>query len=534
MTPSISIFLLMTTLLVVAVILGVFPYIRSRSRAFELLVTPESNEFNSIVGSYRTTFVNPKVNLISGDNPFTGYDYWLKSREVITRSAPWGKWIGEEAVLKDGYPYKLFYFDSLTIKWLPVENRKTLRDQRILAIISDPNDKNVTYSLYFKDIKECLIDNESGYRDRILKMSLQYNNFPTYTFEIDGSILFRDILYNINKVSQWAVSLRFVNSVYKSFNSTNYKVSSEYFGKSKWNEKLIEYFISIQLNFKTDINRIKMPFSIHSKYWVGMNLKTLLEFLPMLRDRMPDIYDVYGRLFELQFAEKYDIDITKYYSKKQEGINQYFDKDYENFEEGVTRLGDMIILKQKMGPLLFSQFLRQSNVIIKGFYNSLEHKSGQGFMGIPFTAEDELKITYIADYNRYLETVSKRTCWFSMSDGTGINSWSSVLDNVLKEMDETTDEGLEQFKELLPCTWSGDKCTSCKFFDDVKYRNEGLESANLPCALLSNKLQYAQQRLDESDNKLNRLYYNLQLKQHQNHNDYSLYDETIKLTEKES
>ena len=345
-----------------------------------------------------------------------------------------------------------------------------------------------------------LVSDENQYKTRIIDMGLQYNNFPTYELEIQGSVLFRDILFSINKIAQWATSLRFTHSLHgDDVTEDSFPISSEYRGIIEWERQFDQFMRKVSETKITDENRLEMPFSMSSKYWVAINHKTLVAFLSMLKLKMPFFYEIYGALIVNEIQENASINMREYLVPYvDDTLSQYFSRS--EFNESYRNVDDLVILKIKMGLLLFSQFLRQSDVVIKGFYDVLVHESIEIFKHKMFYAGTELDVTYIADKMKFMRTISNRTCWFSMSSGNGINSWSNILDLVLKDM------GVEDFMRLLPCKFVDNKLCDCKYKDDVKFRDEGLEKRNLPCAILNNSLEIASKRNEHDRTLLSNLY----------------------------
>lgn len=412
-------------------------------------------------------YINPSVKVYDWTNPTSGHELWLASRKNIISHNEEGKMVVGTEVIED----------------------------------------------------------QRNYFDRIMRQGLQYQNFPTFVLELNGSVLFRDILFNINKIAQWAVSLRFVNSVTEDFSEGFYPISSEYKDVEIYEKAFDRYMESIANDKTTDVNRQTMPYSVSSTYWISMNLKTAIGFLSMLKIKMPFLFETYGTkmieaingIFNCEGNElleeepsTYNFDLTNYLVPYiDDSIAQYFDNNHDTFEDKYIEVEDMVILKKEMGPLLFSQFLRQSDVIIKGFYNLVEHKTKEEFLSNLITAETPIKVTYIAPKNKFLRTVSNRTCWFSQSSKYDINSWSIVLDIVLKNVNS-----LKDFTDLLPCQFkdNGDgtfKLCQCKYKEDVIFRNQGLEKRNLPCSILSNNLETALDRDNFDKTKLSSLYVSL-------------------------
>lgn len=347
------------------------------------------------------------------------------------------------------------------------------------------------------------------YFTRVLKQGLQYNNFPFFIFHIHGSNLFRDLSFNVNKASQWSISQRFVNSTFTEFHEHQYPISAEYEGRKIWEDQFTKYMELIKTTKITDYNRLEAPHSLSCEFWVGMNLKTLIAFVSALKIKMPAFYNTYGVQMLDSVKSDFGLDLIPFLVPYiDDSISQYFSRT--EFKESYQEVDDMVILKKKMGLLVFAQFLRQSDVIIKGFWDELVHEDPEEFLnGKLFYAGTELKITYIADKNKFMRTAINRNCWFSQSDGNGINSWSPITEVINKSI--TTNE---QFIGMLPCGFKKlengkHQLCKCSYKEDTKFRQEGIEVMNLPCSIFMNSKELAQQRFDASPGELNQKYINL-------------------------
>lgn len=354
---------------------------------------------------------------------------------------------------------------------------------------------------------------EEDYYDQIMKMGMQYNNIPYFVFEINGSILFRDLLYNINKFAQWAVSLRLTHSVYDRGNIKNFVVSSEYKGIKEWEDAFYSYFNAIQNEDRTDVNRVTMPYSMHSKYWVAMNYRSLVGLLNLLSNKFPFFYKVYG----LQFVEQYNkvapygTDIRNFMSTSIDaGYSKYFrsEESLSKFKESCKVIDDYYLVNTTMSLILYSQFIRQTDTDVKGLFDELYHTDPEEFSHKVFTGETLLKVTYLAHKDKVKKTVSNRLCWFSQSDGSEDDPryWSKFLNIFIKGIDEN------KFMELLPCKFDGCQLKSCKYAQDVKFRDQGLQKGYIPCAILNRNPLLAERRLAECDNHLNNLYKSVSIK----------------------
>lgn len=410
-------------------------------------------------------YIEPSVRLISGNDNKLGFYAWLKSREDIVTSLAGTKF------MKD------FTYAESWFSYIPNEFKVG----------------NETVSKF-------------DYINKIDKMNLQYNNLEYYVFSIDGSCLFRDLLYNINTISQWATSNRFKFSTYGPdaiYDRSNYKISSEYKGIVEWENQFDRYMDKRKETQITDENRIEMPYSISSRFFIGINKKTLINLLIMLKKRFPFFYSIYGTRMINASVGLGDID---YDTKVDSSLEQYFiHKPDDN--ESVTEIDDYFHVHMNMGLILYSQFIRQSSTVTSGLFNLLAHSDPYEFSKKVFKGGTVFNIRYMASRDKTYSTVSTRLCAFAMSSGNGPCSWSHFIDLILKN-----DGGmnLDKFKSLLPCTWDKNgKLLSCKFHEDIKFRQEGVEINNCPCPILANSIELAQSKKDRDKNYIGDSYYEI-------------------------
>lgn len=405
------------------------------------------------------TYIKPSIKLIDSTNELSGFYVWIKSREKIIRS-------------KDGSPLHIKYrgFNSL------------------------PDEFYVGGELV----------NKNNYLKRINDMNLQFNNMPQYLFEMHGSCLFRDLLFNINKTSMWAESNRMLFSILPDdaiYEEHNYPISEEYKGVEEWEDQFDEYMDMIKKDPVTDHNRPKMPYSISSLFWWGCNYKTLINLLSMLKLKMPFFYEVYGKKM-MKISEISEEELKPFVDSS---LQQYFRCD--DWQRGIVKSSDFYILNIDISYVILSQFLRQSDVVISGLFSDLEHDNSEEFLHKVFKGETVCDITYVANKYRVLQTVSKRCCNFAANSGGGPGSWSHILTTFLDSA-KTPDD----LREILPCKfYDNGLLRYCPLWDDVKIRNEGLEKRNCVCPLTTCKKEDAQKKLDRDKNKLGSLFYDLTL-----------------------
>lgn len=380
--------------------------------------------------NYNLSYKEPKVTLLNKPNTDEGFNLWIKSRESII------EYDGDDIIVGG---------------------------QR---------------------------DNLDEYKSKILGMNLQYNNFPFYIFEIQGSLLSRDVFFNCTEIAQWATSTRFFHSLTKEVNYDAFSISNEYGHQS--DDQMKEFIDQIISSSNPDEARLHMPYSLSTKYWVGMNLKTLTSFLGMLKIELPFFYEVYGKQIISQCPE-----IENLIPNFVDDIYWKYFNPTSEFKVDKIEANDYIHLSTNMGLILYSQFLRQSSATTSGLYSWLKSNPDE----IP-TGSTRLQIYHTSHKKRFMRTVSNRTCAFSMSDDKSENSWYHILEPYLKGMD------LEEFKKILPCKYEKNQLKFCKFREDIKFRNNKFEK-NLPCPMLACNVNIAEERYKRSDTTLNKLYLDL-------------------------
>jgi hypothetical protein len=428
------------------------------------------------------TYIEPKVERIDGTEADLSFYVWLKSRMHVIR-------------LKDGTP----------IKDVAIGCDMNTEFVKELVFVTDEGDYFLSNKSSGKFINEFYVDKElveyATYRRKIMAMNLQYSNFDQYVFEIQGSALFRDLLFNINTVAQWARSERFrVSTLDKEarLKEENYPISAEYKNVPEWEAQFDEYMEYLHKYEKTDDARLKMPYSISSVYWISINRKELVNLASMVKLKMPFFYDIYIEPM-MRLTHISELELHNYVDST---LSMYFGS--EEFHEHSTLESGFYIIQSKMGLIMYSQFLRQGSTICAGFYNELAHDDTEKFRSKVFKGDTILNITYVAHKDRLDRTVSNRLCAFAMSSGDGPCSWSYFLNNFLRD-------GLtpDEFRNLLPCKFKDGRVCDCKFLEDVKFRNSGTEISNDPCPLPSASLELAKRKLATDKNKIGQLYYDL-------------------------
>jgi len=421
-------------------------------------------------------YINPSVRLVNLNSTDLGFLLWLKSRQWVIESDHGDKFMVD------------FDLETGSIGQIP---------------------------LHLKVGDEIVELNE--YRQRINKMNLQYMNFNQYVFEIDGSCLFRDLLFNINKISQWSQSNRFLFSILDNserFNSINYHISAEYKDIPEWENQFDIYMDKIKDDPIVDHNRVEMPYSISSKFWISINHKTLLDLLSFLKYQCPFFYEIYGKQFLHQITSgkfnelvRIDIDEDNIPTEPSAAITQYILKDVEHWEnKKLHHIQGTFNLNLDMGLILYSQFIRQADTKICGLFNELIHEDMEEFSHKVFKGGTILKINYTADEDKVYSTIKTRLCAFAMSSGNTDDpcSWNHFISQFID-----VNVSNEDFMKLLPCSFENGEVTNCKFHDDIKFRNEGKEISNCPCPLVTKSLKDAQAKKDRDHNDIGDAFYRL-------------------------
>lgn len=443
------------------------------------------------------TYLDPNVKLIDGTNYDLAFYTWLKSRKHVIK-------------LEDGTKVKDIVLDGLDDLYFDcLDSRVGMSRLCIVFVVSDTEYYLLSSNpgKRYRWINKFYVDNElveySSYRDRIVnKLNLQFNNFPQYAFEITGSALFRDFLYNINWSDCWSCSNRFIFSTLSDtevLDESNYPIGSEYKGIPEWEAQFDSYMKKIHDTQITDDNRPEMPYSIASEFWWGCNHKTLISVLSLMKLKFPFFYEVYGRLI-MNSVEINESDLNGYVDYS---LDQYF---LTNWEKGSQYVKGFYLIDTEMDMIILSQFLRQSPSVVSGLFNELEHTNPDEFIHKVFKGGTTMKIRFVASKARTLGTVSNRCCNFAANSGSGTGSWSGFLEDFLQSVNTTND-----LRQVLPCKFDSNGLLKyCPMYDDTKFRKKGgSESRNCVCPLHTVSMVDAEAKKCRDKNKLGNLFYNL-------------------------
>lgn len=310
-------------------------------------------------------------------------------------------------------------------------------------------------------------DVETDY-SRVAKLDLPVAGFRHFTFEIHGSIFFRDLLFSLRPITPWAFSTRTTK-----FTRENLKISSEYSDQNDFNVECIDRVLNMMAEGQTqDAAKLYLPQSVSTPFSVSLDERTLANFLSSLRAHNTRLYGVYGTLFlkaigetEEEFLDKKMIDIWGSYALT--------DEEYKAAKDGYySEQLKQICVGQTIQSGLFSQVLRQHYAkISSSIFNTIDN-NGTGDTRIDCTHPVSM-ITYTLK-PAFDKVKSVRTCWFAMFDKSDDGSWSHILEPVVKDMSS------QEFLNTLPCKG---KCSDCTIRGEI-YSRVRLDEVNLPCPVL--------------------------------------------------
>lgn len=328
------------------------------------------------------------------------------------------------------------------------------------------------------------------YVPEVLKLGLQYNNLTYYVFELDCSVLFRDFLFNMNECGMWAASNRKFPAQFCEFTYEHYPMSGEYsMIENQLKEKLDEYLSDINQQVKdevTELNRDKLPMAMGTHIFFSATLTQITSMVNVMRKYMRLFYEVYGRQFEKLVTITSESYISDEHKKYLQDVTA---------EIGVQHLPmDFAILTANMSYSIHAQFLRHKASFTVGYWASLAKNLTYDYLPL---YGDEIVVSSMMPESRLKSMISTRTCAFSQSIGSGINSWAHIMDIACKDFT------FEDFIKNLPCHGCR---RDCKYYHDICARDPNATEKESQCPIL---LRDATQFKKDRGNKLGDYYYKL-------------------------
>lgn len=318
----------------------------------------------------------------------------------------------------------------------------------------------------------------------IIKMDLPVSGFRSYVFHIRSSILFRDLLFTLRPIIPWAKSNRTTP-----LNDDNMFISGEFENTVKVPEiinDLQEVFDDLKKGIPQDYAKKKLPMACSTEFCISIDDRTLITWLKTLKESLPDVYQVYGRLFLDAIGED-DSYISDRYT------NSIFDKlsitDYDKeLEVGeAKRIADIFVGRYRVTCNLMAQFIRQHYSTIKnGLYNKVANGN---YLNQNIRCNDEVDVVIYAQYESFKKVIGVRSCWFAQMDKEDNSSWSSIIGPIVEKMTD------KEFLSTLPC-----KCNhlNCKIKGDMLPRVQ-MKEVNLPCPILLQKRDLIDSRFTKYD-----------------------------------
>lgn len=342
----------------------------------------------------------------------------------------------------------------------------------------------------------------------IMNVDLPISGFYVFSLEIEGSILFRDLMFTLRPINPWAQSNRMIKRTY---DNTNFDVVSIMFeDDSKEFDKTLSYFeesrrYQVETEEKLDIKKRYLPLMTMTKWNTTVDYRSLMSFIKTLMEVDINLFRSYGiallraTLVEVpthkHFALLDDAGLEKAFEKfpnrsiyeKLALPNKYFESTYGEVERNGSQSFTGVSsfeLSTKIASTLGGQFIRQH-------FSSIRWEAWNILKKFGYSHFSRLNCTWDSHYVAlgYVENlkqlVSRRTCWIAQIDWEDSNSWSSVLSDLVKKMTD------KEFVDTLPCRGCARGCTISEETRFRLYKNKPeffkggvIVDENPPCPIL--------------------------------------------------
>jgi len=355
---------------------------------------------------------------------------------------------------------------------------------------------------------------KSLFYEEVNRLNLSFNKMVFIGFHIHGSTLFRDFLYTFNNTSQWAVPSRTINSI-QEYRRYAHGISEEFWVN---NEVPISIRESLK-NLDEKCNEVSpsdvspneylsqyINMSHSTEFWWGCNLQSLFKILKFMEEEIPLFYNFYGR----KIIEQLDImmveqihsqnQFTRLYESSKDKIfyddfiNQYLNLDSNKYIFSISNVG--------LG--LYSQLIRHSDIVTRGFIDLLRNKSNEELRNMDLTSQFCIpKLTINSHYgNRFERVIKTQMCWYAKNDVNSNDSWMKLIEPYLID---TIDNNLILFAKSLPCKGN---CHQCTIEADMKIR-VSKSIPETPCAILCESRKLAEMRYNKFNSRLTKSYLQL-------------------------
>lgn len=327
---------------------------------------------------------------------------------------------------------------------------------------------------------------------RLMKIDLPVKGMRSFILEIQGSILFRDLLYSIRPLTAaWAQSSRILP-----WNQDTMFFSSEFDKIDDWHMKHMQdcmkkVYTGLKNGQSQDQIRQYAPMALSSRFVINIDQRTLFSFLRMLYLHNKFLYKTYAPLFyeaiNVEEHEVLDMRSADIFDKYAIDDDEYkYVKDQDGW---ATKIADEFIGIYKMKAVLMAQFVRQTQAHIKNeLFNMIDDGYTDDGAEASYLSEltlgsDVIVATYV-NYKAFVGTMKHRASWFAQFDREDNASWSSIVGPYVKDMTP------QEFVKFI-----GVKNGDDPFKQDLLARVYGLD-VNLPSPFLIEDPSMIDKRLE--------------------------------------
>lgn len=279
--------------------------------------------------------------------------------------------------------------------------------------------------------------------DSLGSMDISLNSLASYTFEIESSQKFRDMIFCIRPSQIWARSIRSAPMTLE-----NLKVSKCCYPSPESVTAIQDSMDAIESGLSQDKSRLMLPEQLSVGYTISLDRRTVLDLIYTLETYSDNLMKFYGH--PMLEASGLGSDYSR--SKKRETLNDISSRyRITKFEEGKTdTLCDMVMINSTMTSVLMSHFIRQGAASVRtDLWNDLvwggfDSSGGQPY---PYTSQSTLhEVVSYQPKESYDRLMKVRSHWFC-----DWNEWGYMVAaryiglspvQILKLLPQTDSDGL--------------------------------------------------------------------------------------------
>lgn len=320
---------------------------------------------------------------------------------------------------------------------------------------------------YYRTSKPQMTEEEIPDLLGIIKMGLPINGLSYYVIEFTSSLFFRDLILSQRDImGAWAVSNRVakIGPEYTKISNEVYYFTDKSADLSKIESDLSVIYERLANGETQEYVKGDLPIMTSTKFTVGIDLRTLVNFLYTIEVHNKRYFDIIMKEFPASIQNLYKI------HPKRDKFNELA---LRNEDKVNGKLGTFnAIYKKDISMNLLAQVVRKNIVVKSDIWNLLE---SDGAKLINLQTKDTVEATiYLTDEN-IKSLQSTRCCWFAQFDKSSNQSWDYILHDVIEKKSPST------FLSELPCHGCGDYCV---IRDDMMARVDKIDSHFYPCPLL--------------------------------------------------